>query len=205
MKETRILVLFHSTGGMTWKMALAVAEGVREAGATAILKQVLEIAEAPMIQGPDPSARRAPFASIPIAEPQDLLECDGIAIGTPVHFGTMSAALRVFLDQTGKQWMDGALIGKPATVFTASGSGGGRESAILSLWGLLGVHGITILPLGMRDPAVTDLSSAHGGSPLGAGTVAAGSGERPSAGELSMAKTQGAALAKLSIALKAAS
>lgn len=204
MSGPRILVLFHSTGGATWKMAQAVAEGASEAGATVALKQVPEIAEAPAIQGPDYKAKRAPFADVPVAEPADLLACDGLALGTPVHFGTMSGALRVFLDQTGKMWFDGALIGKPATVFAGAGSGAGRESAILSLWSLLGVHGMTLVPLGLRAAEVMDQSAVHGGSPLGAGTITRGPGERPSPAELAMARVQGAALAETTAALAAA-
>ena len=201
MSGPRILVLFHSTGGATWKMAQAVAEGAAEAGAAVTLKQVPEIAEAPAIQGPDYEAKRAPFADVPVAEPADLAACDGLALGTPVHFGSMSGALRVFLDRTAAMWFDGALIGKPATVFAGAGSGGGRESAILSLWALLGTHGMTIVPLGLRAAEVMDLSTVHGGSPLGAGTVTRGPGDRPSPQELAMARVQGAALAETAAAL----
>lgn len=203
MSGPRILVLFHSTAGATWKMARAVAEGAAQAGAAVTLKQVPEIAEAPAIQGPDFEARRAPFADVPVAEPADLTACDGLALGTPVHFGSMSAALRVFLDRTAKMWFDGALIGKPATVFAGAGSGGGRESAILALWALLGSHGMTLVPLGLRAEEVMDLSAVHGGSPLGAGTVTRGPGERPSPVELAMARVQGAALAETAAALAA--
>ena len=201
MSGPRILVLFHSTGGATWKMAQAVAEGAAEAGAAVTLKQVPEIAEAPAIQGPDYEAKRAPFADVPVAEPADLVAYDGLALGTPVHFGSMSGALRVFLDRTAAMWFDGALIGKPATVFAGAGSGGGRESAILSLWALLGTHGMTIVPLGLRAAEVMDLSTVHGGSPLGAGTVTRGPGDRPSREELAMARVQGAALAETAAAL----
>ena len=201
MNEPRILVLFHSTGGATWKMAQAVAEGAAGAGAAVTLKQVPEIAEAPSIQGPDFEAKRAAFADVPVAEPTDLLACDGLALGTPVHFGSMSGALRVFLDRTGQMWFDGALIGKPATVFTGAGSGGGRESAILALWSLLGSHGMTLVPLGLRSAAVMDQSAVHGGSPLGAGTITRGAGPRPSPAELEMARVQGAALAETAMAL----
>ena len=201
MTGPRILTLFHSTGGATWKMARAVAEGAASAGATVTLKQVPEIAEAAAIQGPDHAAKRADFADVPVAEPADLVACDGLALGTPVHFGTMSGALRVFLDRTAAMWFDGALIGKPATVFTGAGSGGGRESAILSLWSLLGAHGMTLLPLGLRSPAVLDPSTVHGASPLGAGTITRGPGPRPGAVELEMARVQGAALARTAAAL----
>lgn len=201
MSGPRILVLFHSTGGATWKMAQAVAQGASDAGAAVTLKQVPEIAEAPSIQGPDYNERRAAFADVLVAEPADLLACDGLALGTPVHFGSMSASLRVFLDQTGQMWFDGALIGKPATVFAGAGSGGGRESAILALWALLGTHGMTLVPLGLRAAEVLDQSAVHGGSPLGAGTITRGAGERPSPAELAMARIQGAALAETAAAL----
>lgn len=201
MSGPRILVLFHSTGGATWKMAQAVAEGAAEAGAAVNLKQVPEIAEAPSIQGPDFEAKRAPFADVPVAEPADLAACDGLALGTPVHFGSMSGALRVFLDRTAAMWFDGALIGKPATVFAGAGSGGGRESAILALWALLGTHGMTMVPLGLRAAEVMDQSAVHGGSPLGAGTITRGAGDRPSPAELAMARIQGKALAETAAAL----
>ena len=200
----RILVLFHSTGGRTWRMAEAVAEGVASVpGAAATLKQVPEIAEAPQIQGPDWAAKRAAFAHVPVADPAELADHDGLALGTPVHFGAASAALRVFLDRTGKAWMQGALIGKPATVFCGAGSGGGREAAILSLWALLGSHGMTILPLGLSAPEMAELAAPHGGSPFGAGTLASAPGERPSAAERAMARAQGRALADLARRLAA--
>jgi NAD(P)H dehydrogenase (quinone) len=200
----RILVLFHSTGGRTWRMAEAVAEGVAAVpGAEPVLKQVPEIAEAPFIQGPDWAARRAAFAHVPAADPAELADYDGLALGTPVHFGAASAALRVFLDRTGQAWMQGALIGKPATVFCGAGSGGGREAAILSLWALLGTHGMTILPLGLGARELAGFAAPHGGSPFGAGTLAAAPGERPSAAERAMARAQGRALADVARRLAA--
>jgi len=197
-----ILVLFHSTGGNTVAMANAVAKGIDEvAGADATVKQVPEIAEAPRIQGPEWRERRLAFQDLPTASVEELTSYDGIAFGTPVHFGSMSAAMRSFLDQTGAFWMQGALIGKPATVFVSAGSGGGRESAILSLWSILAVHGMTIVPLGLRAPELSDQAGPHGASPFGAGTIAAGPGERPSEAELAAARVQGAALAETAVAL----
>lgn len=194
----RILVLFHSTGGATWRLAEAVAAGAAAVeGCTVDLKQVPEISAAARIQGPDVDAKRAAFAHVPAADPAELADYDGLAIGTPVHFGSMSAALRTFLDQTGTAWMSGALIGKAATVFAGAGSGGGREAAILSLWALLGTHGMVIVPPGLRTRAVTDLSAANGASPLGAATLTGAPGDRPSEAELDVARVQGQALAKV--------
>ena len=202
MSGPRILVLFHSTGGATWKMAQAVAEGAAEAGAAVTLKQVPEIAEAPAIQGPDYMEKRAAFADVPVAEPADLA---GLRRAGARHAGAFRIDERARSGSSWtkrrKMWFDGALIGKPATVFAGAGSGGGRESAILSLWALLGTHGMTIVPLGLRAAEVMDLSTVHGGSPLGAGTVTRGPGDRPSREELAMARVQGTALAGTAAAL----
>lgn len=194
----RILVVFHSASGATWRMASALAEGVDATdGCEAVLQQAPEIEAAPAIYGSDMSDKRAPFSNIPEADPASLDQYDGYAFGTPVHFGSMSAAMRTFLDQTGKAWMRGALVGRPATVFTGAGSGGGRETAILSMWAILGCHGMLIVPPGLRAREVLDQSIANGGSPLGAGTITAGDGARPSDAELAVARAQGQALGEV--------
>jgi NAD(P)H dehydrogenase (quinone) len=198
----RVLVVFHSGSGVTWRMAEAVAEGVDSvSGCDAVLQKVTEIEAAPAIYGTDMTQKRAPFAHVPEADPAALDQYDGFAFGTPVHFGSMSAAIRTFLDQTGQAWMAGSLIGRPATVFTGAGSGAGRETAILSMWSILGVHGMVIVPPGLRAREVLDQSSANGGSPLGAGTITAGEGNRPSAAELAVARAQGLSLAEVTMRL----
>ena len=194
----RILVVFHSASGATWRLARAVAEGVDGVGGCAAdLRKVPEIEAAPSIYGADMADARAAFAGVPLADPSDLDRYDGFAFGTPVHFGSMSAAMRTFLDQTGQAWMSDALVGRPATVFTGAGSGGGRETAILSMWAILGSHGMVIVPPGLRAREVLDQSAANGGSPFGAGTITAGEGDRPSEAEYAVARVQGQALADI--------
>ncbi len=198
----QVLIVFHSASGVTWRMAEAVAEGVDDvSGCTAILQQVAEIPAGPAIYGADMTEKRAPFAHVPEADPATLDQYDGFAFGTPVHFGSMSAAMHTFLDQTGQAWMTGGLIGRPATVFTGAGSGAGRETALLSMWSILGMHGMVIVPPGLRAREVLDQSSANGGSPLGAGTITAGEGDRPSGAELAVARMQGQALGEVAIKL----
>jgi len=199
---TNILVVFHSGGGRVFGMATEVAAGVTAVpGCTALLRKVPALPGSGAIYGPryDEAADCAP--EIAVATVADLAAADGIAIGTPVHFGSMSSAMRFFLDQCGAYWMEGTLTGKPATVFVAAGSGSGREAAILSVWSTLAVLGLTIVPLGTRAKELGDLSEAHGATPFGAGTVAAGPGDRPSPAERRMARIQGQALAQTALAL----
>lgn len=194
-----ILVLFHSVSEHTWRLAEAVAEGAAGVeGCTATLKQVPELAEAEAIFGPDFEAGRAAFADVETATIADLDACDGLAIGTPVHYGNASSTMRVFLDRTVKQYLEGGFIGKPATVFVSSAAGVGVEAAIQSVWSILAVHGMTIVPLGMRAPEIADMSGAHGGGVFGAATFTRAPGERPSATELAIARVQGRALAEVS-------
>jgi NAD(P)H dehydrogenase (quinone) len=196
---TAILVLFDSVSEHTWRLAEAVAEGAAGLdGCQAALKQVPELADAERIFGPGFEEGRKVFADVETATIDDLVACDGLAIGTPVHYGNASSAMRFFLDQTVKQYLEGSFIGKPATVFVSSAVGVGVEAAIQSVWSILAVHGMTIVPVGMRAPEIGDLSGAHGGGPFGAATFTRAPGERPSDIELAIARVQGRALAEVS-------
>lgn len=200
---TRILVIFHSVGGATFALANAVADG-----AASVADCTVELRRVPELPCPEALYGRAPLdadplALVPEARPEDLTLADGFAFGSPVHFGSMSAALRLFLEHTGGLWRRGALIRRPATVFVGAGSGAGREAAILSVWAICAVHGMTLVPVGMRAPELTDLSEANGGSPFGAGSLSGGPGVRPSRAELATARVQGRALAEVAAALAA--
>ena len=193
-----ILVLFHSVSEHTWRLAEAVAEGAASLdGCEAVLKRVPELADAERIFGPGFEAGQEAFADVEAATVDDLAACDGRAIGTPVHYGNASSTMRVFLDQTVKQYLEGTFIGKPATVFVSSAVGAGVEAAIQSVWNILAVHGMTIVPVGMRAPEIADLSGAHGGGPFGAATLTRAPGNRPSDVELAIARAQGRALAEV--------
>ena len=125
---------------------------------------------------------------MPIAAPGDLADYDAIIFGTPTRFGNMAAQMRNFLDQTGGLWVKGALVGKVASVFTSTGTGGGNESTILTFIPTLLHHGMIYVGLPYTCPELTDISEIRGGSPLGAATIAGADGARqPSAKELSMA------------------
>jgi len=193
-KNTQVLVLFHSASGGTYKMATAIAAGIEKQGATAVLKQVPAI---------DKAANTLKIA-VPYATIEELPQYDGIAFGSAVHFGNMTAAMRQFLDGSVDIWTQHLLEGVPATVFMSAGSGAGREAAILSFWSTLAVHGMVIVPTGIMGSATLNKNIAQGNTVFGATSLAGMPGaERPSESELAQATLQGAALAKVAIALQA--
>ncbi len=195
-EETTVLVLFHSKGGTTYKLATAIARGVeKQEGVKAVLKQV------PPINAPENLESKA-FASVPYATPEELAQYDGIAFGSPIHFGGTTADMRLFLEGTLNLWSEHWLEGEPATVFMAAGGGAARETAILSVWHTLAVHGMVLVPTGMRGTAEMDKSITQGNTVFGTTTLAAMPGsERPSESELYLAELQGEALAKVAKAL----
>ena len=158
-----------------------------------MLKQVPELSDAKLIFGPDFEDKR--YAETTTID--DLIVCDGLAIGSPVHYGNVSSTMRFFLDQTVKQYLDGSFIGKPATMFVSSAVGVGVEAAIQSMWSVLAVQGMTIVPVGMRAPEIADMSGAHGGGVFGAATYTRAPDDQPSDVELTIARTQGRALAEI--------
>lgn len=133
-----------------------------------------------------------------VANPSELGDYDAIIFGTPTRFGNMSGQMRNFLDQTGGLWAKGALVGKIASVFTSTGTGGGQEMTIASTWTTLAHHGMIIVPLGCSTPALFDVSQVGGGTPYRASTIAGGDGSRqPDVRELEIARHQGEYVAKI--------
>ena len=193
----KILVLFHSWTGHAHRLAEGVAAGAREIeGCEVILKQVPEVVPEPVLERAGALETRKAFADVPIATIDELPDYHGFAFGTPTRFGCMSSTMRSFLDQTGRYYAEGKLIGRVGTVFCSTGSGGGSETTILSSWTTLAHHGMLILPLGYRAQEIRDLSAANGGSPYGASVLGNGPGKRPTQNELGAARTQGRALAE---------
>jgi len=186
---TKVLVLYYSSWGHVEAMAKSVAEGAKEVpGVEVTIKRVPELV---------PEDVRVAFhykkeLTGDIATVDELPNYDAIIIGTPTRFGNMAAQMRNFLDQTGGLWAKGALIGKVGSIFVSTAVGGGNESTILSSIPTLMHHGMVVVGLPYSAPELSDISEFRGGSPYGAGSIAAGDGSRqPSAKELSMARQQG--------------
>jgi len=197
----KILVLYHSMYGHIETMAEHVAEGARSVpGVEVTVKRVPETMDAAAFQAAHGKVNQV----APVASPAELADYDAIIFGTPTRFGNMSGQMRNFLDQTGGLWASGALVGKVASVFTSTGTGGGQEMTITSTWTTLAHHGMVIVPIGYSDPALFDVSQPGGGTPYGASTIAGGDGSRqPDQRELGIARHQGQYVAKIATKLNA--
>jgi NAD(P)H dehydrogenase (quinone) len=196
---TKVLVLYYSSYGHIEKMAQAVAEGVREAGAEAVIKRVPETVPAEVAQKFGFKLDQA----APIADPNELADYDAIIIGTGTRFGNMTGQMRNFLDQTGGLWAQGKLVGKVGSVFTSTATQhGGQESTILTTIPTLLHHGMVVVGLPYSFAGQTGLDEIKGGSPYGASTIAGGDGSRqPSAVELEGARFQGRHVAEIAAKL----
>jgi NAD(P)H dehydrogenase (quinone) len=198
MALTEILVLYYSRHGATAALAHAVADGVESvAGCAARLRTVPSVSASHEAISPSVPAEGPPYA-----EPQDLRDCAGLVLGSPTRFGNMSAAMKYFIDGSLNAWLSGDLIGKPAGVFTSTGSlHGGQESTLLSMMLPLLHHGMLIVGLPYSEP---DLGSTRtGGSPYGASHVAGSDGRMPiSDEEHRLAKALGRRVAQTAQALR---
>ncbi len=162
-----LLVLYYSRHGATRKLAEAIAEGIDATpGTAARLRTVPPVSTVAEATEPD-----IPASGPPYVEARDLVECTGLALGSPTRFGNMAAPLKYFLDGTGAEWFSGALSGKPACVFTSTGSlHGGQETTLMSMMVPLLHHGMLIVGLPYSEPDL--MTTTSGGTPYGASHVA---------------------------------
>ena len=191
---TRVLVVFYSMYGHIYKLAKAVAEGAREVAGTEVqLFQVPELTPDDVLEKSGAKAARDAFATVPIIKPEQLADADAVIFGTPTRFGNMCAQMRNFLDQTGKLWAEGKLVGKVGSVFASTATQhGGQETTITSFHSTLLHHGMVIVGVPYTEQGLVQMKEITGGSPYGATTLAGGDGSRqPSENELTIARTQG--------------
>jgi NAD(P)H dehydrogenase (quinone) len=198
----KVQIVFYSMYGHVYTMAEAVAAGAREVDGTQVsLYRVPDLMSDEVLERSGAKAAQAAQAHIPVATPDQLVEADAIIFGTPTRFGNMCAQMRNFLDQTGRLWATGGLIGKLGSVFVSTGTQhGGQETTITSFHSTLLHHGMIIVGVPYSEPGLVNMNEITGGSPYGAGTLAGADGSRrPSENELAIARFQGrhvAAIAK---------
>lgn len=188
----KILVLYYSHKGAVEALARAVAHGIeRVPGMEAVLRTVPRVSTVC-----EASESAIPDSGAPYVTLQDLSDCAGLALGSPVRFGNMAAPMKYFWDGTIATWLSGELIGKPAAVFTSSGSmHGGNESTLLSMMLPLFHHGMLLMGLPYSLPELSETKS--GGTPYGASHIAGANGNNPLSEEaITLARAMGKRLAE---------
>ena len=190
----KVLVLYYSAYGHIEKMAEAVAEGARLAGAHVDIKRVPELV-------PEDVARAAHYKldqKAPVAKIEDLANYDAIIVGTGTRFGRMASQMGNFLDQAGGLWAKGALHGKVGGAFTSSATQhGGQETTLFTIITNLLHFGMVVVGLDYGHAGQMTLDEITGGSPYGATTITGGNGARqPTENELQGARYQGRKIAE---------
>jgi NAD(P)H dehydrogenase (quinone) len=200
----KILIVFYSTYGHVFKMAQAVAEGVKEvAGARVELRRVPETLPEDVLQKMGAVDAQKAFADIPVCKVDELASADAIIFGTPTRFGNMCGQMRQFLDATGQLWSQGALVGKVGSVFASTATQhGGQESTLLSFHITLLHQGLVVVGLPYAFQGQMRNDEITGCSPYGATTIAGTQGERtPTENELAGARFQGKHVAAIAAKL----
>lgn len=192
MSDAYILVLYTSRHGDTAQLARHLARGIEESGIQARLRTLDESAGDGATQASDGT----PYCTI-----DDLKNCAGLALGSPTRFGHMTSAMHRFIEQTSNLWITGALIDKPAAVFTSTSTlHGGQESTLLSM--MLPLLHQGMLMVGIPFSAEPLHSGTGGGSPYGAGHVAGDNGENPiNQDERQLARILGKRLGRIALTL----
>ncbi len=194
---TEVLVLYYSRGGSVARLARQIARGVGEVdGVSARLRTVPPVAPVTVEAAPPEPEDGAPYV-----EKRDLSECAGLILGSPTRFGNMAAPMKHFIDTLGAEWASGALVGKPAAVFTSTASmHGGQESTLLSMLVPLLHHGCVIAGIPFTEPGLSTTRS--GGTPYGASHVAGAQDDpQPTEEEAALARALGRRIAGLALRL----
>lgn len=195
-----ILVLYYSRHGATRKLAELIGQGIDSvAGCEARLRTVPAVSAVSEASEPEVPGTGAPYVEL-----RDLEECAGLALGSPTRFGNMAAAMKYFWDGTSSQWLSGTLAGKPACVFTSTGSlHGGQESTLLSMMLPLLHHGMLLLGIPYTQAEL--MTTSTGGTPYGASHWSGVNGTQAiSADTRALAIALGQRLAQTAIKLRSA-
>ncbi|MEW6637940.1 MAG: NAD(P)H:quinone oxidoreductase [Actinomycetota bacterium] len=197
----RVAVIYYSATGNVYRLARAIEEGAKEAGAEVRFRKVRELAPEEAIKSNKGWYDHAlETQDVPEATLEDLEWADAYAFGTPTRFGNVSAQLKQFLDTTGPLWAEGKLADKVVTGFTsAQNAHGGQESTLLSMYNVFMHWGAIVVPPGYTDQSVFEA----GGNPYGASSTDPLNGEGPGEAELDAARYLGRRIAEKAEALVA--
>lgn len=192
-----VLVLYYSRHGKTALMAQHIARGIEQAtGIEARIRTVPEVS-------PDhtASAPAIPNKGAVYCTADDIKQCSGLVLGSPTRFGNMAAPLKYFLDTTSNLWLTGALIDKPAGVFTSTSSlHGGQEATLLSMLIPLLHHGMVFAGIPYSEAGL--LTTGNGGTPYGASHWSGSDNENElTKTEAQLCRAQGQRIAQLALKL----
>lgn len=192
-----ILVLYYSLHGNTREMARQIARGIEsETGIEARLRTVPKVSTVCEAVEDD-----IPASGDIYCNAEDLRNCSGLALGSPTRFGNMAAPMKYFWDGTAALWVGGALVDKPATVFTSTSSQhGGQESTLLTMMLPLLHHGMVIAGIPYTEAALHHTQT--GGTPYGSSHTAGSNNDQTlSQDEIRLCFAQGRRLAQLALRL----
>lgn len=200
-----ILVLFNSKSGNTYALAKAVAEGIQQIeDMQPRIRRPKETTPMEVIRANETWSKFYDLLTAEVKEVtlDDMVETEGLALGSPTRYGNISPTMGNFLESTGHLWMKGSLNGKPAGVFCSTGTmHGGNEATLLTMMIPLMHLGYIIVPLGYTDPGVSQ--TTLGGTPYGPTSV---SGPRENLGpdetELRLSGVFGKRLAEITKKLR---
>jgi NAD(P)H dehydrogenase (quinone) len=196
IKTSQVLVLYYSKHGLTKQLAESIVKGIESEGAEALLRTVPDVST-----NIGDSVEAVPSSGAPYITLDELANCDGLALGSPTHFGNMAGAMKHFFDTSSGLWLKGSLIDKPACVFTSSSSlHGGQETTLISMMMPLIHHGMVLLGVPYSNAALHKTTS--GGTPYGASAVSSTNKTKLSQDEQDIAFAQGKRLAQISKQLK---
>lgn len=200
-----VTIIFYSMYGHVYRLAKAIEEGAKSAGANVKLLQVKETLPDDVLTKMGAKDAKKDWAGLPVATPDDLAAADAIFLGTPTRFGASCAQMQTFLDSTGSLWQKGALVGKIGSAFTSTASQhGGQETTLVHLHTFFYHQGMLVSGCPYAAQELLNLDEISGGTPYGATTIAGPKGERqPTNNELAIAKFQGKHVATLATKLSA--
>ncbi|MFN3406148.1 MAG: NAD(P)H:quinone oxidoreductase [Caldimicrobium sp.] len=177
--DLTILIVYYSTFGNTYKMALEVAEGVKVVpGATPVIRTVPELIPEEIIQSREDIKKGKELQKdVPLVSLDDFRKASAIAFGTPTRFGVVSAQLKNQIDRLSPLWKERALEGKPAGIFVSTSTlHGGQEMTIFSL--LPAILHLGMIFVGVPYSVKELFTTKGGGSPYGPGHVAGDDSQR---------------------------
>lgn len=201
MSSPYVLVLYYSRHGKTAEMAKLVARGVEATrGITGMEARIRTVPE--ISPNNEQTEAAVPSEGAVYCTLDDLKHCSGLVMGSPTRYGNMAAALKYFIDGTSNLWLTGALINKPAGVFTSTASlHGGQEMTLMSMMIPLMHHGMVIAGIPYSEGGLN--TTTGGGTPYGASHHSGQNGDNElSKEEIALCQAQGARIARLAAKLE---